>query len=249
VTCDRYPYIASSTDLDAVLPAWAFEGGNKKEMERLKKGRRELEIAVLDEHPDTAIWDKVVISSVVSEKNKWMEGKSILSVSDVLNKKETDCLFDVLIEENLSVGAIFFTMNEDNLIRILRQPYTMIGSDSTARSFDGITAIGKPHPRGFGSFPRILGKYVREQKVLTVSEAVYKMTGLPARTFRLKERGVIAEGFFADITVFDPEKVNDTAGFDDPFKRPEGIYGVFVNGKPVVLEGEITGAMPGMVLR
>lgn len=249
VTCDRYPYIASSTDLDAVLPSWAFEGGHNKEMERLKTGQKSLARAILDEHPDHMIWDKVIVSSVMTDKNKWMEGKSISNISGSLGKSELECLFEILIEEKLSVGAVFFTMNEENLKAILKQPYTMIGSDSTARCFDGITAKGVPHPRGFGSFPRVLGKYVREQRVLSVAEAVYKMTGLPASTFHIDRRGVVAKDYYADITVFDPGTINDNAEFDNPFQKPEGIGYVLVNGTPVVFNGELTGAMPGRVLR
>ncbi|MEK7823000.1 MAG: amidohydrolase family protein, partial [Nitrospirota bacterium] len=142
-----------------------------------------------------------------------------------------------------------FSMNEDNLKSILKLPFAMIGSDSSARSFDGITAQGKPHPRGFGSFPRILGKYVREEKVFSLQEAVYKMTGLSAKTFKIERRGIIAKDFFADIAVFDPNTVKDSSTFDNPFQMPEGIYYVFVNGVPVVWEGGCTGALPGKILK
>ena len=251
LTCDRYPYIAAGTDLDAILPSWAFEGGHEKELERLKSAKiqGELRREILHAHPEEDYWDKVTISSVISDKNKWMEGKSLSEISRSLNKQTVNCLFDILMEERLNVGAIFFSMNEENLEAILKQPYTMIGSDSSARSFDGITAKGMPHPRGFGSFPRVLGRYVREERTLTLSEAVHKMTGLPAKIFSIKQRGVIAKGYFADITIFDPEKVNGTAGFNNPFKKPEGIHHVLVNGVPVVFEGAITKALPGRILR
>ncbi|MCK5503654.1 MAG: D-aminoacylase [Thermodesulfovibrionia bacterium] len=252
ITCDRYPYIASSTDLDAVLPSWAFEGGRKREIERLKNDWKILEEDILNEHPEASspsFWGNIAISSVSLSKNKWMEGKNILEVSRSLNEIPMKFLFDLLIEEDLNVGAIFFLMNEENLISILKRSRTMIGTDSTARSFDGITAKGMPHPRGFGSCPRILGRYVREQGILTLGEAVYKMSGLPAKTFHIDRRGIIAEGYFADITVFNPETVNDAADFNNPFRKPEGIYHVFVNGKPVLLEGEITGSLPGRILR
>ena len=249
VTCDRYPYIASSTDLDTVLPQWAFEGGRKKEIETLRTERERLSADILREYPDGSLWDKILISSVTLEKNKWMEGERFSSVSRKMNKTPLQCLFDLLMEEGLSVGAIFFSMNEDNLRAILRRPDIVIGSDSSARSFDGITAEGRPHPRGFGSFPRMLGRYVREEKVLTLSEAVHKMTGKPAGIFHIDRRGLIAEGCFADITVFDPERIIDTADFTDPFRKPEGISHVFVNGVPVLSDGEVTGALPGRVLK
>ncbi len=251
LSCDRYPYIAASTDLDVVLPSWVFEGGHEEELRKLRNSKVQEDIKknILTEHPEEDYWNKITISSVLLTKNKWMEGKPLSEISRFLNKQPVDCLFDILIEENLKVGAIFFSMNEMNLEAILKQPYTMIGSDSSARSFDGVTAKGKPHPRGFGSFPRILGKYVREEQLLTLSEAIYKMTGLPARIFKIKHRGVIAKGYFADITIFNPEKVNDTSDFNNPFRKPEGIYHVFINGVPVVSEGEITGVLPGRILR
>ncbi|MBI4681576.1 MAG: D-aminoacylase [Nitrospirae bacterium] len=249
ITCDRYPYIASSTDLDTVLPSWAFEGGHKKEITRLENQRAELTEDILKDYPHSSDWEKVVISSVNSDKNRWMEGKSIYEMSRSQGKTELQSVFDVLVDEGLNVGAIFFTMNEDNLKSILKRQYCAIGTDSAVRSFSGVTAKGMPHPRGFGSFPRILGRYVRELGVLTLSEAVYKMTGLSAEIFQIGRRGVLEKGFFADITIFDPSKVIDTADYTNPFRRPEGINHVFINGVPVLLDGELTGALPGRVLR
>ena len=249
ITCDRYPYIASSTDLDAVLPAWAFEGGRKKELKRLKKEQKRLSKAILEAHPEASVWDKIVISSLVLERNKWMQGKSLTAIAEARGKDPLDMLFTILIEEELQAGAVFFTMDEGNLQSILAYPHTMIGTDSSARSYDGVTAKGVPHPRGFGSFPRILGRYVREQRLLEIGEAVYRMTGLPARVFRIHQRGIIAKGYFADLTVFDPETVLDCADFSDPYRRPEGIHHVFVNGIPALLDGETTGALAGRVLK
>ncbi|MBI5026538.1 MAG: D-aminoacylase [Nitrospirae bacterium] len=249
LTCDRYPYIAASTDLDSVLPEWAYEGGRDKELWRLKYKREELKKAILDLHPERSYWEKIKISSVALKKNKWMEGKSLSDIGEAMKKHPVDCVFDILLEEELRVGAIFFTMNEDNLRAILRKDYAMIGSDSSGRSFDGVTAKGKPHPRGFGTFPRILGKYVREDAVLSIEDAIYKMTGLPAKVFKIKERGILTGGYFADIVVFDPEKIKDTATFEEPFQRPLGIYYVFVNGIPALWEGEPTDAMAGRVLK
>ena len=249
ITCDRYPYTASSTDLDIILPSWAFEGGHKKEIARLKTQRERLADDILKDYPRASCWDNVIISSAGRGGNKWMQGKSISDISKSLDKTPLTSLFDLLVEENLDVGAIFFLMNEENLMSILKRPYTMIGTDSAARSFDGITAKGMPHPRGFGAFPRVLGQYVREQEIIPLSEAVYKMTGLPAKIFRINNRGIIKKGFFADITVFDPMKVNAAADFSNPFQKPEGIYHVFINGIPALLDGETTGVLPGRVLK
>lgn len=249
VTCDRYPYIASSTELDSILPSWAFEGGHKKELQRLRKEQTRLKSDILKRYPEKSFWKSVMISSVTKKKNMWMEGKSLFEISIPLKKSPLNCIFDILIDDELKTGAIFFSMNEDNLKAILKRPYSMIGSDSSARSFDGITSIEKPHPRAFGSFPRVLGKYVREYGLLTLSEAIFKMTGLTARTFRIKGRGAIREGCFADITIFDPKKVNDRAEYNKPFLKPKGIQHVFVNGTPVLLEGKITGSLPGRIIK
>ncbi|UCD35417.1 MAG: D-aminoacylase [Nitrospiraceae bacterium] len=249
VTCDRYPYTASSTDLDTVLPGWAYEGGHAQEIARLKNERTRLRRDVLMGFGGPSDWKKVMVSSVRSKKNKWMEGRTVVEIAAAQRKNEIDSVFDLLIEEDLAAGAVFFTMNEDNLAAILRKDYTAIGSDSAARSFDGVTAAGVPHPRGFGTCPRLLGKYVRDRGVLTLSQAVYRMTGLPASIFQIRGRGVIKEGFFADITVFDPVNVQDTADYRSPFQRPEGIHHVFINGTPVVFHGKGTDALPGRLLR
>jgi len=245
LTCDRYPYTASCTSLDSLLPPWVFEGGKAQELKRLRDYRKGIMGELMH---DGVHWDAVMISSVNSDKNRWMEGKSIHEIGIELNKSPEDCLIDVLIEERLEVDAIFFAMSEENLRRILRLPYTMIGSDSSSRSFDGVTAKGRPHPRTYGTFPRILGKYVREDGILSLSEAIYRMTGFPARRFRIKNRGVIKEGYYADIVIFDPYRIRDKAGYERPFSRPEGIYYVFVNGSAVVFEGKQTDTVSGRII-
>lgn len=249
LTCDRYPYTASSTGLDTVLPLWTYEGGREEEIKRIKSERERLTRDMLKLYPGESYWESVKISAVTLNKNKWMEGKSLSEVSKSLKKTSLETLFDILISENLNVEAIFFSMSEENLRSILKLPCVMIGSDSSARSFDGITAKGSPHPRGFGSFPKVLGRYVRELGVILLEEAIYKMTGLPARTFGIKRRGCIAEGYFADVTVFNPDTIIDKASFDNPFERPAGIYYVFVNGVPVLWEGKLTSALPGRILK
>ncbi len=158
-------------------------------------------------------------------------------------------LFKILIDEKLRAGAIFSSMNEENLKRFLSLPYVMIGTDSSARSLSGITHRGKPHPRGFGSFPRFLGKYVREDSLMDLSEAIRKITDLPGETFGIHRRGMLQEGAFADIVVFDFRKILDKATYSEPFVRPEGIYYVIVNGRPAVWEGKLTDIRAGRVLR
>jgi N-acyl-D-aspartate/D-glutamate deacylase len=158
-------------------------------------------------------------------------------------------LFDFLLEERLRISAIYFSMSEENLRKILRKDYVMLGSDSSARAINGPTRLGKPHPRTFGSFPRVLSKFVREEKVLTLEDAVRKMTSLPAKRLGLKDRGVIKEGAFADLVVFNPDRVHDTASYTEPYAYPMGIHHVIVNGTFVVRDGAHTGAMPGMILK
>lgn len=251
ITCDRYPYTAASTDLDSVLPSWTYEGGSERELERLKSSRVQemLKKEILYKHPDMEYWEGVRVSAVSTQKNKWMEGKSIAYIARHEGAGLVDMLLKILVEEKLRVGAIFSSMNEDNLRRFLLLPYVMIGTDSSARSTDGTTHKGKPHPRGFGSFPRFLGRYVRDEGLMSLGEAIHKITMLPAKTFDIHERGIIKKGAFADIVVFDPDKIIDRATFDEPFLKPEGVYYVIVNGKPAVWEGEMTGIRAGRVLK
>lgn len=248
ITADRYPYVAASTDLDAILPSWAYDGGAEKEIERLrdKNIRNAMKTEILSQHPETEYWKGVIVSSITGEDKKWMEGKSLEELSKRLKKSTVDLLFDILIEEKLRAGGIFFSMNEDNLSRFLSLPYVMIGSDSSARSFNGITRTGKPHPRGFGSFPRFLCRY---GDALGMAEAIYRITALPAKTFSIKNRGLISEGYYADIVIFDSDRIADRATFEEPFLRPDGINCVIINGRIVVREGMPTGIKSGRVLK
>jgi len=250
ITCDRYPYTASSTDLDSLLPSWAFEGGNDEELRRLmhKETCARLHKELLDQPQGKGYWERVIVSSVASEQNKWMEGKTIAEISRSLPADEIETVFHILVEERLRVGAIFMSMHEDNLIKFLSLPFCAIGSDSSARCFDGPTRRGRPHPRTYGTFPRFLGTYVRDAAVMPLAEAVRRATSLPAEIFGLNGRGRIREGMFADITVFDPARISDRATFDDPFQRPVGIPYVLVNGTPAVWEGRQTGRFSGRML-
>jgi len=178
-----------------------------------------------------------------------MEGKTLSYISRKINKSAVDALFKILIEEKLRAGAIFSTMSEDNLRRFLSLPYAMIGSDSSARSFSGITRNGKPHPRGFGTFPRFIGKYVRDEGLMPLPEAIKRITHLPAETFGLKHRGLIKEGYYADVVLFDYERIIDKATFDDPFQRGDGIEYVFVNGALAYKQGRYSERLSGRVLR
>ena len=251
VTADRYPYAASSTDLDAILPSWAYEGGVEAELKRLSdpETREKLKKEILTQHPKDDYWETVMVAAVDTEKNRGFEGKTMAEVAREMKKEPCDALFDLLLEEKLRVSAIYFSMSEENLRRILQRPYVMVGSDSSARAINGPTRLGKPHPRTFGSFPRVLSKFVREEKVLTLEDAVRKITSLPAQRLGLKDRGVIKNGAFADLVIFNPDRVHDTASYTEPYAYPMGIRHVIVNGTFVVRDGAHTGAIPGKVLR
>jgi len=248
LTCDRYPYIAGSTDLDAILPSWIYEGGRDEEIKRLNDPNIRIELKSLLSSKDSDYWQGIYISSVTKDENRWMEGRDIFGISQRMGNLPQDAVLDILIDEGLRVGAIFFSMNEENLERFLSLPYLMIGSDSSARSFSGPTRKGKPHPRGFGTFPRFIGRYVRDKAILTLPEAIRRITQLPAMTFGLRDRGLIKEGFYADIVIFNHDRATDRATFDDPYQMADGIEYVFVNGRLAFKEGKPTGHLSGRFL-
>ncbi|MBF0560066.1 MAG: D-aminoacylase [Nitrospirae bacterium] len=248
ITCDRYPYTAASTDLDTVLPSWAYEGGVDDELARLKNPETAGLIRSELRQKDDNYWKSVYVSSVSMPENRWMEGENIYDIASKAGKDLVDTLLELLIHERVRTGAIFFSMNEDNLRRFLSLPYLMIGSDSSVRSFSGPTCSGKPHPRGFGSFARFIGKYVRQEGLTELTDAIRRTTALPAATFGLTDRGVIRKGAYADIVIFNYERIIDTATFKEPFSRPQGIEHVFVNGTLAVDGGEFTGSLSGTVI-
>ncbi len=249
ITADRYPYVASGTDLNTVLPKWVFEGGPAEEIARLQSVETRKRILLELELNPPRVWDNIQISSVMHRHNAWMEGKRFSAVAERLGKSPAEALLDVLIDEDVRTGAIFFSMSEENLQRFLQLPYLMIGSDSAARSFSGMTAKGIPHPRGFGSFPRVIARYVRDQNIIPIQNAIRRMTSVPAYTFGLEKRGTIRSGYFADIVAFDFDAITDTADFSSPFQQPKGIAHVIVNGKIALKDGVLTGVLGGMALR
>lgn len=248
VTCDRYPYTAANTGLHNVLPNWVLDGGIKKELERLKDKATREKIKDELQQAKKDVWDKIMISEVITEKNKIYEGKSVSEAASISKKEPIDFVFDILVEDEIAVDAIFFKMSEENLKRILKKPYVMIGSDSGARADYGALARGRSHPRTFGTFPRVLGRYVREEKILDLPTAIKKMTSAPCKKFNIKERGLIKEGYFADIVIFNPDTIIDTATYEDPHKYPVGIEYVIVNGKITVEQGKNLGTKAGRII-
>ena len=250
ITADRYPYLASNAGLQALLPDWAFEGGKEAQLRRLQdpSTRRQLQKEILANHPEAKYWEKILISEAVSEENQQWVGLTVAEAAVRDAKSPLEFVFDLLLQESMQVEAIYFIMNEKNLLEILSKPYVMIGSDSACRAHYGPLCKGRSHPRAFGTFPRILGHYVNKEGVLTLEEAVHKMTGAPAQKLGLKDRGLIRQGFKADIVIFDPRKIADTATYQNPASYPEGIDCVIVNGAITLENGSHTGIGKGCVL-
>ncbi len=251
VQADRYPYTAFSTGLSAYLPLWARQGSTTEILQRLQD---KLERAKIQEHAESrgkliGGWKNVVISSIVSEKNRYWMGRSIEEAALEAGKDPFDFIAWLLTEEECRVGIVGFAMTEENLAKVLTQPWVSIGSDGSAVAPSGPLSKNKPHPRAYGTFPRVLGLYCREKRLFPLAEVIHKMTWLPAEFIGLKQRGKIAEGFFADLVIFSSETIIDQATYVDPHQFPVGIDQVFVNGQIVVQQQEHTRATPGKVLR
>jgi N-acyl-D-aspartate/D-glutamate deacylase len=191
----------------------------------------------------------VLISSVVNRELEPLLGKRLSQIATEQNKEPLDALFDLILADNGQTGAIYFMMNENDLRAAMRAPFVNFCTDTGARATDGPLSRAKSHPRGWGSYPRILGRYVREEKILTLPQAIHKMTGGPAKRVGLRDRGLLREGYYADITVFDPRTVIDKATFEVPNQHPEGIKFVITNGQISVDNGKRTPALAGRALR
>jgi len=251
VTMDRYPYIAYSTGLSNLMPLWSREGGTAKFLERLNdpdtwpriRKAMEEKIGLLGS------WDAVLISSVRLPKNRRFQGRTIAEIVDETGDDPFGFTRTLIIEEDNRVGVVGFGMGEATTEKILAHPKCMPASDASSLATYGALRRGNPHPRAYGTFARVLGHYVRERAIMTLEEAVRKMTSLPATRFGIADRGRLAEDFFADVTVFDPRTVRDVATFRDPHQYAEGFHAVVVNGRVVLEGGERTDALPGKVLR
>lgn len=251
IFCDRYPYIAGSTGLSFYFPMWAKEGSTEQFLKRLQDPSLDpqLRAHVAEQEKKLGSWDKVLLSSIVSEKNRPFQGKTVSEAARESGLDAYTFMRNLLIEERGQVGMISFMMSEDNLKRILGHPLVGIGCDGSAVAPYGPLSLGKPHPRNYGTFPRVLGKYIREEKICPLEEMVQKMTFLPASRFGLEKRGLIEAGAAADLVVFDPDRVIDRATWVEPHQYPEGIQAVIVNGQVVIEAGEHTGRLPGKILR
>jgi N-acyl-D-amino-acid deacylase len=258
VNADIYPYIAGSTSLSASLPPWALEGGTEKMLSRLRDPatRQRLKKEISEESNS---WENiylgsggpegVLVSSVVNRELEPLQGKRISEIAILEKKDPLDALFDFILADEGQTGAIYFMMSEADMRAAMQSPFVTFCTDSGARATDGPLAGSKSHPRGWGTYPRILGKYVREEKLLSLETAIHKMTGGPAARVNLRERGLLREGMFADVTIFNPATVIDRATFESPNQYPVGIDYVLVNGQLSVDKGQRTPALAGRVLR
>ncbi|HET9491497.1 MAG TPA: D-aminoacylase [Methylomirabilota bacterium] len=254
VTADCYPYTASSTTLRTLLPDWALEGGIDAMLARLRdpETRQRVRRDVVSPANGQSLvdrigWENIMVASCTRRKDA--EGRRLSEVGIARGLDPLDAALELIADEDGRGYVILFQLDEQDVRRALQHPRVMVGSDGSSLAPNGPLGEGKPHPRSYGTFPRVLGEYAREQRVLSLAQAVHKMTGLPARRLGLKDRGIIRVGARADLVVFDPKLVADRATYGDPHRYPAGIEHVMVNGRLVVRDGEHTGSLPGRVLR
>ena len=257
IGADTYAYTASFNTFSAIIPPWAHDGGDRSLIERLKdpvarsRIRKEMESTTGDWNNE---WQQVtgpgsiIIGAVQNPKLLPIQGKTIAEIAKLWGKDPIDTVFDLLIEDSAFTSVALFTMAEPDVALALRQPWVSICNDSQGTAPGGLLGKEHPHPRAYGTFPHVLRKYVREDKALSLEDAIRKFSALSAQKMRLADRGVLKQGMWADIVIFDPETIRDTATFDSPNQLSEGMRFVLVNGVPVIDEGKMTNALPGKVV-
>ncbi|MCB1036315.1 MAG: D-aminoacylase [Acidobacteria bacterium] len=246
VTADIYPYHASSTGLNYVMPSWVKEGGHKAFIERLKdpvvRARLPAEMEMIPP-------EDILLVSFRNEALRHLTGKTLAEVSEMRGTSPEVTAMDLIVEDDSRIGTVRFTMSEENVRKKMQRPWVSFCSDAGSVAPEPPFTHSQPHPRTYGAFARVLGTYVREEGVLTLEDAVRRLTGLPAENLRLRERGRVKEGYFADLAVFDPETVADRATFENPHQLAVGMVHVFVNGQAVLQDGQHTGALPGRFVK
>ncbi len=258
ISADMYLYEAGATGLDATMPPWVQAGGITEWIKRLKDPK--IRKQVLDEmRKPSDKWenlllmagtpDRVLLLGFANDSLKRFTGKTLAEVAKVYGKSPEETAMDLVITDSTRVETAYFMMNEDNIKRQIALPYVTFGSDAGSPAAEGVFLKYKDHPRAYGNFARLLGKYVRDEKVIPLEEAVRKLTSLPAATLKIKDRGLLQPGYFADVAIFDPAKVQDHATFEKPQQYSTGMVHVFVNGTQVLKDGEHTGAKPGRIVR
>ncbi len=257
VSADMYPYVAGGTALASSLPPWVADGGAAKLLERLKDPavRAKIKQEMASEHPN---WENlylgsggasgILVSGIVNPDLKKYDGKTLAQIATAEKKAPLDALFDLVLADKAQTGAIYFIANEGDLQYGLKQPWTSIGLDASELSLDGPLFEAHSHPRAFGSMPRLLGHYVRDEHLLPLEQAIRKITSLPAQRERLRDRGLLKEGYFADITIFDPATIQDKATYEHSTELSQGVKYVLVNGQLEYDDGHLTGATAGTVL-
>ncbi len=257
VGANTYAYPAWFNSLSAAIPPWAHDGGDKKLIERLKdpamraRIRREMLTPTSDwnnEWQEVPGPESILLCAVQNPKLAPLQGKTIAEIAKLWNKDPIDTVFDILIEDEAFTEVAMFAMSEDDVALALKQPWVSVCNDSQGTSPEGLLGKEHPHPRAYGTFPRILRKYVQEDHLLTLEDAIRKFSALPAAQMRIADRGVLKAGTWADIVIFDPPTIRDLATFEQPNQLSEGMRFVLVNGRAVISEGKMTGALPGKVV-
>jgi N-acyl-D-aspartate/D-glutamate deacylase len=259
VTANQYPYTRASNGLDACLPLWVREGGVDRMVARLEDPAQRDRIRTEMDDAGVTTWenqwygagggDGVLLSSVLNPDLKKFEGKTLAAIARDLGKDPRDVVMDFVVADRGESSVITSIMSEEDVRAALKHPLVSIDTDSSAQAEDGPLSKSKSHPRAWGTFPRILGRYVREERLLTLEDAVRKMTSRPAARVGLSDRGILRPGFAADVVVFDPSTIRDVSTFEDPLHYSTGIRHVFVNGQAVIADGRITDERPGRPLR
>lgn len=252
ITADMYNYPASSTGLGIIMPEWVQEDGFEKWVARLKDPavRKVVGpeiIRTIMRKQGTP--EKVLVIGFNTDSLKYLQGKTLSEIAAIRGKSPEETVMDLVIDDNSNVTAVFFSMSEDNLRKQIAQPWMMFGSDGKSMAPEGVFLKSATHPRAYGNFARLMGKYVRDEQVITLEEAVRRLTSLPAATMKIDRRGALKVGYYADVVVFDPAKIQDHSTFEDPHQLSTGMSHVFVNGVQVLRDGEHTGATPGRVVR
>ena len=258
ITTDMYTYTAGATGLDASMPPWVQEGGLNKWIERLKNPKIRKKV-VKEMQTDTNEWenlmraaespDKLIMVGFKNDSLKYLTGKTLTEISKIKGKSPEETAIDLVIQDGSRVGTVYFLMSEENVKRQIKLPYMSFGSDAGSMAPEGVFLKNSTHPRAFGNFSRLLGKYVREEKIIPLEEAIFKLTGLPASNLKIKQRGLLKEGYFADVVIFDPNTIRDHATFENPMQYATGVRDVFVNGIQVLQNGEHTQKLPGKFIK
>jgi N-acyl-D-amino-acid deacylase len=252
ITADMYNYIASSTGFDIIMPDWVQEGGFNDWVARLRDPETRKKIAPLIRNAilqNTGSAENVLIIGLNNDTLKYLTGKTLAEIAKVRKKSPEETVMDLVIQDGSRISVVYFSMSEDNIKKQIALPWMSFCSDGISAAPEGVFLKSSTHPRSYGNFARLLGKYVREEKVISLEEAIRKLTSLPAANLKIKKRGLLKAGYYADLAIFDPEKIRDNATFETPQKYATGMVHVFVNGVQVLKNGDHTGAMPGRVVR